>query len=348
VITDTGGLVSEIDTVTINARLPNSLVVADPGEDRDEIESTMVQLYGSGSAPEGIDNSTTAFEWKQLDITPENEVTLVFDPSHARFTPSFMAPEVTGTDPIDIKLQLIVFDNQFGFSEPEVVVITIYPTGTTLDNDPPTAFDQEITINRNGSLASVTLSGDDPDGDNAGLRFEVFTQPDDTKGEISSINNFSDGRFVQVFYKPKFDPLNFPVVGNSFTYIAIDQDGEPSAPATVTFIPITPENDIAPFVRDLVLDIPPTSNGPETRYNLEMTDPFDVSTHLVTDEDAFVILEDEANIDDSEMTFRLCCRNRLLIRSRSNTATNGTFSYRAVDIFGNVSEPATITVNFND
>ena len=342
-VTDTGGLTSAIDLVVINASLPNPVVIALPGEDRDELEFTIVQLYGSGTAPQGVDNSTRAWEWTQVDVIPGTEIDLVFDPTYELYTPTFIAPAVTVAT--EIKLQLIVFDNEFGFSEPAVVIITIYPTSAApLDNIKPTAVDQNISMNANGSgvLFALIGLGDDPDGDNLGLTYEIigFNNPgqglnDPGQGSIrSQTRNF--------VYTPLYTPTN-PVVENSLIYVAIDQDGAESDPATVTFTPIvSPPGNAAPVAQDITINIdaPPTTSN-----SLQL---LSYATMIQDAEDDQYLIDVDTLTNDTQVQFRLTSGNLRMDNRSRTTAGTGTFVYRAIDIYGNVSNTATITINYND
>ncbi len=337
VVTDRGGLISVADQVSFFISLPNPSVIALPGEDRDEIELTTVQLYGSGSAPQGLDNSTFVWEWTQIDIIPGTEIDLVFDPTYQRYTPTFIAPAVTV--PTEIKLQLIVFDNEFGFSEPAVVVITIYPTGTILTNVKPTAVDQNVITNANGSLSSVSLLGDDPDGDNRGLTYRVIGLSDDTRGRINSISYLDViGVNPRVFYEPFY-----PVLENTLTYVAIDQDGAESDPATVIFTPLTsPPGNTAPVAQSITIDIDPPLSSSNSRYIL------DLST-LIQDADGDEYIIDVISQEDTQVNFTEFSGNSLRMDNNSRTsAATGSYTYRAIDIYGNASAPATITINYNE
>ncbi len=340
-VTDSGGLVSAIDEVSIGASLPNSLVIAIPGEDRDIIELTTVQVVGSGSTQKGIDNSLLVHEWKQIDIIPGSEIDLVFDPSYERYTPTFVAPAVTVATVI--KIQLILRDTEFGFSEPEVVTFTVFPTGTVIANDPPTAVDQNISIYANGSSALFELRGmgDDPDGDNLGLTYEIIGFNDPGQGLNDPSQGSIRSQTINFVYTPVYSPTN-PVVENSLTYVAIDQDGAKSDPATITFTPIvSPPGNTAPVAQDITINIdgPPTSSNSRQllSYAIMVQDP---------DDDNYLI--NEIDKSDLEVRFQLITSDLRMDNRNRTSAGSGTFQYQAIDIYGNSSNTATITINYND
>ena len=90
---------------------------------------------------------------------------------------------------------------------------------TVIDSDPPTADDKTASVNEDESV-TITVTADDPDGDNSGLTYGIVSQP--INGSVTLSGN-------SVIYTPN---ANFSGT-DSFTYLATDENKVNSEPATV-------------------------------------------------------------------------------------------------------------------
>src|SRR5690606_20159124 len=109
-----------------------------------------------------------------------------------------------------------------------VSTVSITITG---ENDAPTADPVSISAQEDGAPVLLPLSGDDADSDDdpSSITFAIHTQP----SEGAAIDN-GNGTFS---FDPQddFQDLSAGVTRVvTFTYVAIDQHGVESEPATVT------------------------------------------------------------------------------------------------------------------
>src|SRR5581483_4684208 len=150
-------------TVTVIVNPSHHPPIANAGPDQTIIEDNLVTLDGSGStlgegAPEDV---SLTYSWSQVSGP---SVTLS-DPS--AINPTFTAPLVT----VDttVTLQLIVNDGTYD-SAPDTVTIAI----RNIDH-PPTADDQAISVDEDGSSVGIALTGADLDSDP--ITFAIVTPP---------------------------------------------------------------------------------------------------------------------------------------------------------------------------
>ncbi len=182
-------------------------------------------------------------------------------------------------------------------------------------NQAPVAIPQTLDIDV--SLTSITLSGNDPDGDNANLTYEIVNQP--TSGSLIINNNF-------VTYSPN----SFPPVNDSFTFRVIDEKGVSSSPATITLVANKP-----PVIIELTPPITVTAGDSVTLNGLG-TDPEDGSN---------VTYAWSSNTNppitgnSSSLTFTAV--------NNTNQSITVTFTLQVFDTKGLGSEPGMVNVTIN-
>ena len=350
VVTDDDGATSVAASVTISIVecLPP---VAFPGMDRSVISGVGVTLYGSGTfdgsqqCAQG-ENGVYTFNWTQIEFTPATEVVLIFDDPYDLSRPKFNAPIVAVAT--ELKFQLIVEDGEPSSppSEPAVVTMTIYPTGTVLPYIKPVADPKSYIIDATGETQYLELTGTDPDGEDVALTYEIVGQPDPTKGSVGTIYSSSDGS-AGVEYFPVY-----PVVANSFTYIAIDQDGLQSDPVTVD---ITPKSSPPGNQPPIAVDINIITQSGQLNFGLNfafISPAFALASVSDPDNDRYAIryttvAEDGvAVIDSSDSGFGWQMQFNKGVAS--TPPSTGTYTYIAIDEYGNESDVKTINITFPD
>ncbi|ANU06978.1 PKD domain-containing protein [Paraurantiacibacter namhicola] len=148
-LTVSDGISSVTDTVVITVE-PNTAPVANAGADQGPIDSGQtVTLNGSGSSDP--DGDTLTYRWVQ---TGGPSVTLS---SSTATSPTFTAPNVTGTQPLTF--QLIVNDGQVD-SPADTVTITVQALGNITIRQRIVGPDTQVgyTTNVPGLASSVTTS----------------------------------------------------------------------------------------------------------------------------------------------------------------------------------------------
>ncbi len=301
VVKDSEGKASAPDTVVITVNAPvNQAPTANAGADQSVTSGTTVTLSGSGTDPE--DGATSVFEW-----TAPAGVTLS---STTVANPTFTAPTVSSAS-LTLTFSLVVKDSEGKASAPDTVVITV----NAPVNQPPVATPQTVDIDL--STTSITLSGNDPDGDNANLTYEIVDQP--TSGSLIISNNF-------VTYSPN----SFPPIDDSFTFRVIDEKGASSIPATITLVANKP-----PVIIELTPPITVTAGDLVTINGLG-TDPEDGSnvTYSWSSDSNPPITG-----NSSSLTFSAV--------NNTNQAITVIFTLQVFDTKGLSSEPGMVNVTIN-
>ena len=150
-VTDAGGSpgtgrASGTDVVVVTINADNDLPTADAGTDQTVSEGDAVTLSGSGQDPE---NAALSYAWTQTGGTPT--VTLT---GATTTTATFSIPELTG--PTALTFQLTVTAG--GASVTDTVVVTV-----NADNDAPTAEAGSEQFIHEGTVVTLTGSGEDPE-----------------------------------------------------------------------------------------------------------------------------------------------------------------------------------------
>ncbi len=150
-VTDAGGSPgtgkqSGTDVVVVTVNADNDLPTADAGTDQTVSEGDAVTLSGSGQDPE---NAALSYAWTQTGGSPT--VTLT---GATTTTPTFSLSELTG--PTALTFQLTVTAG--GASVTDEVVVTV-----NADNDAPTAEAGTNQFIHEGTVVTLTGSGEDPE-----------------------------------------------------------------------------------------------------------------------------------------------------------------------------------------
>ena len=151
-LTVTAGGASAMDTVAVVIQADNDPPTANAGDDQTVSEGMAVTLVGSGSDPE---DAALSYSWRQSGSNPM--VTLA---GVSTATPTFTAPELTGTTTLTFELTVTAG----GASATDAVAVVIQA-----DNDPPTAdagADQTVAEGM-----AVTLAGSGSDPEDAALSY---------------------------------------------------------------------------------------------------------------------------------------------------------------------------------
>ncbi len=339
VVTDTKNLSSEKDFVTITVEAASCLApLANAGVDREVISLTTVTLYGSGVPRCGDDNGISDYFWEQVDIVPGTEVTLDFPDPYNHSRPTFTAPDVTTETSLTFQLKVDDFVTSSPTSEPDLVVITVFPKGTVLNNERPTADDKPFIMDADGSAVSIELTGNDPDGDDIALTYRIVSPP--TNGSFT-LDYDSDGVGYGT-YRP-----NYPVKADSFTYVAIDQNGAESIPATISLTPITsPPGNQAPVVKGADITISPVDSS-NWRFDLYL----ERDGYVVDPESDPVQIREVARTENGTRFSILNFGDGWVIRAENRirtTPSDGQFQFFAVDRYGNESAPVVFNIEWKN
>ncbi len=344
-VTDQEDFRSLVDSVkvTVTEECVTNKPIATTGVDRHVESGTEVTLYGFGLADQSCAGENFADEkiWTQLDITTDTDVNL--DNSDPYSNPSFIAPTVSATTVL--RFQLMINDQVSSSppSDPEVVLVTVYPVGSTSlpENDPPIATgvssDYNVVVLGNGNALTIQLKAIDPDGDQQGLTYRIVST---TTNERLDDSTASDG---YVRYTP-----DYPVADNdSFSFIATDQDNNDSEEITVNITRI----------------MEPAGNNPPVVTGDTFTGSvFDSRIDIQLDEDDYVVepdandfytlvevTKDEANGVIFEGPYNFSSGRFLrATNERRRTPGIGEYTFFAVDKYGKRSaNEATFFVIFN-
>ena len=147
---NTAGIITAADTVTITVF--NQPPTANAGLDKSATPGSTVTLSGSGTDPDGNDNSLT-YAWSKTSGTPS---VTIDNPGSAQTT--FTAPSQ------DVTLEFTLTVSDATKSTTDTVTITVF-------NQPPTAnagLDKSATP---GSTVTLSGSGTDPDGNDNSLTY---------------------------------------------------------------------------------------------------------------------------------------------------------------------------------
>ncbi len=243
IVTDDDGAQSIIDSVNVVVNPPvNNKPVANAGPDQTItsirtnlgsgfIESTpQIILDGSSSSDTEDTTSSLTFNWTQVSgpvsIDPDNIIMPTMNIN------GILNQDIDG----DYVFRLVVTDTGGLASDSDEVTITVSPTSTNL---PPTADDLSVPIDLLGYPTLITLMGNDPDGSNANLVYELVSLP--SNGTL----NASIGTLVgnDLEYVPNSISAPDP---DSFTYRVRDELGLPSNLATASLsVPNIPPAAIA-------------------------------------------------------------------------------------------------------
>ena len=150
-VTDAGGSpgtgrASGTDVVVVTINADNDLPTADAGTDQTVSEGDAVTLSGSGQDPE---NAALSYAWTQTGGTPT--VTLT---GATTTTATFSIPELTGATALTFQLTVTAG----GASVTDTVVVTV-----NADNDAPTAEAGSEQFIHEGTVVTLTGSGEDPE-----------------------------------------------------------------------------------------------------------------------------------------------------------------------------------------
>nr|RNJ67874.1 MAG: DUF4347 domain-containing protein [Leptolyngbya sp. IPPAS B-1204] len=166
-------------------------------------------------------------------------------------------PVVAGTTLTPEQIQTIYFQSTAGFTGASFTYTAIdsrgqaaeLPATVTLNlrditNQPPNTNPSQLEIPRDDVRLVPGLSGTDPDGDNTIQFFQILTVPPASEGQLFLGNPTQGGRPIQA--GQRLTPAEITQVyfqssstfrGSSFTYAAIDDQGEiDPTPATVSLI----------------------------------------------------------------------------------------------------------------
>ena len=140
------GRASGTDVVVVTINADNDLPTADAGTDQTVSEGDAVTLSGSGQDPE---NAALSYAWTQTGGTPT--VTLT---GATTTTATFSIPELTGATALTFQLSVTAG----GASVTDTVVVTV-----NADNDAPTAEAGSEQFIHEGTVVTLTGSGEDPE-----------------------------------------------------------------------------------------------------------------------------------------------------------------------------------------
>ena len=210
---DNQGAISNRGTITIN--LFNTAPTA---------RSTAMQVAAGGSASVGIfgqdiDRDPLTFRRVGGPTKGSGEIRRDENGNFRFFYQN--SPAAQGND----QVRFVALDGNGGVSEVATIDITV----VGFFNRAPSASNVSATTTQNTPV-SVTLVGSDPDEDDT-LTFKRVGGPTNGSGGIRADDN---GGF-EMFYVPRADFVGTETI----RYVAIDQKGRPSAPATIT-ITVTP------------------------------------------------------------------------------------------------------------
>jgi hypothetical protein len=366
-VRDENGIPSEADFITVTVFDDVCAApVADAGIDRKVTAGKVITLIGDGSVDDcgrfgDNRNFITEFNWVQIDasgaVVPDssNNYLILTTPTTSS-RPVFTAPNVpTGALSLTLYFQLVVKDRfsvdpitlDPGTSDPDLVIFEVLPEGVDTGAKKPIAGDLNIDLGASGVAHSLTLVGNDEDGNSEALTFTIETAPNTTEGSLGNLDWF---RFGSVFYTPIFSLApDHPVGFNTFTYFVTDQDGLDSDIATVNLTPKKPPQGNSPPVaknRDFIVSSP----FGNTNFILDLSNP----ELLVSDPDGdfFRIYEVDKN-EINGVRFTLLQNSagataRLRMQDRSGTSSvgSGYYEYLLVDEYGQKSNTAIISVEF--
>ena len=236
IVTDNNDVASVKDSIKITVQevCVTPAPIAFVGVDRHVQEKTatgaptVVTLNGSGFSDGSCEyeNHINNYVWTQIGTTATTyPVVLSTTGPYSGNRPFFTVPDVTAITVLEFQLVVDDWVGGNASSAPVTMSVTVYPSGANLPpNDPPTGSDYSVEVLGNGNRLNIFLQANDPDGDNVAMTYNIVT---DTTSVPLDQANAQSGRVI-------FTP-NLPVPAtDSFSFTATDQDGNTSAPITVT------------------------------------------------------------------------------------------------------------------
>lgn len=211
-----GSVDSTAGSVTIVATTANSAPMANAGNDQSALTNDIVTLNGSASSD--ADGDSLTYQWSLLSV-PTGSAALITNPNASL---SSFSPDLAGT----YTAQLIVNDGE-ALSAPDTINVVV-----TVPNTPPVAnagLDQSVTT---GTLATLSGSGTDANGDNLSYQWSVSSSP---SGSNAPLNN-------SAIATPTFTP---DLDGTYVFQLIVNDGNDDSSADSVSFSATTPN--VAPI-----------------------------------------------------------------------------------------------------
>ncbi len=356
IVTDSNDVPSIKDTVkiTVQETCITPVPIASVGVDRHVPvktgagDLTVVTLNGSGFSDGSCEyeNFISDYVWTQIGPTATTHpVVLNTTNSYSENRPFFTVPDVTVITVLEF--QLIVDDWVGGntSSAPVTMTVTVYPTGATLPtNNPPTGSDYSVEVLGNGDSLNIYLHATDPDGDDVAMTYNIVT---DTTSVPLDQGNAQYGRV-------RFTP-NLPVPAmDIFVFTATDQDGNTSAPITVTINKIVePLGNQAPTAASDTIIVSPLSYS-NRRIEVLLEQLYITNPDLPGVDDYIKIVgvvidpplpaTPSATID---LTYSSTNGQYLRVGNIIwSTSATGVYEYYVIDKYGRTSSTERITIEF--
>ena len=339
-VTDSEDFRSLVDSVrvTVTELCVTDKPIASTGVNRNVLPGMNVVIYGFSDIGFVCDNeSSPRFTWVQVDTPPDQNVNLVTPPFSSGQTASFVAPNVTAITEFNFQL---IASQDGAVSDPVFMTVTVHPTSVTLPtNLAPTATsnnsDYNVEVLGNGDIKRISLRATDPDGDDQGLSYRIVSS---TSSGVLDSTNASNG---SVTYTPVF-PVN-PLLNDSFTFIATDQNGLDSAPLIVN---------ISRIAEPVGNNAPVATGGTFTGRSIDdlLRIRFDDFVEESDVDDFYRIIEInkiENNLMFEELSTFIARLTLTVNNLDMPNLSSGEYEFIAVDKFGRESDRVKFIVIFN-
>lgn len=332
-VNDSGGLTSNVATLTVNVTSVNSSPVAtnDSGTTNEDT-SVSLNITGNDTDDVGVDEASvdlnTGVAGKQSERTTAQGTFSVDASGNVTFTPVL---NFTG----NVSISYTVMDNEGASSNVATISITVNPA-----NDKPTAVNDARTTNEDTPV-TVNVVSNDTDVDGSISPSTVDLNPT-TPGIQTSYDSPEGTYSVNASGVVTFVPVNNSFGVSTISYTVNDDEGLISDPATIT-VTVNAVND-PPIANN---DIASTDQAVTITINLVAND-IDVDGSVNT---ATVDLNPAAGIQPTRTvpsgTYTVDGSGMVTFVPVANFSGTSSITYTVNDNAGAVSNAATISVLVN-